>query len=156
MRILSQLHDGIHLKILPTLLEVFLRHLTYCRGKAFNEAYDKINEFSNFKYILVSWFDKLQDTATELGSGDTFLRTWNFLLNYNQSLNIQFNSFLSIILQSNSKKIHRFQLVDMVNHSGLPLSNVLHILHSNPVFLYLRYFFATNLINNFINTTLSS
>ena len=67
MGILSQPHDGIHLKILHTLLEVFLRHLSYCRRKALNEAHDKINEFSNFKYNLVSRFNKLQDTATELG-----------------------------------------------------------------------------------------
>ena len=75
MGILYQLHDGIHLKNLPTFLEVFLRHLSYCCRKTFNEAYDKINEFSNFKYNLVSQFNKLQDTATELGSDDTFLRT---------------------------------------------------------------------------------
>ena len=51
---------------------VFLRHLSYCPNKAFHEAYDKMNEFSNFKYNLVSRFDKLQGTATELGSKDTF------------------------------------------------------------------------------------
>ena len=83
MEISSQWHDVIHLKTLPTLLEVFLRHLYHCRRKAFNEAYDRINEFSNFKYNLVSRFNKLQDTATELGSKDTFLRTCNSLLNYN-------------------------------------------------------------------------
>ena len=68
-----QLHDSIHLKILPILFEMFLRHLSYCQRKACNEAYDKINGFSNFKYNPVSWFNKLQDTATELGSKDTFL-----------------------------------------------------------------------------------
>ena len=77
MGISFQLHNGIHLKILPTILEGFLRHLSYCYRKAFNEAYDKINEFSNVKYNLVSRFNKLQDTATELGSKDTFLRTWD-------------------------------------------------------------------------------
>ena len=49
--------------------------------KAFNDAYNKINEFSNFKYNLVSRFNKLQDTAPELGSKDTFLRTWDSRLN---------------------------------------------------------------------------
>ena len=44
----SQSHHGIHLKILPTLLDVCVRYLSYCRSKAFKEAYDKINEFSNF------------------------------------------------------------------------------------------------------------
>ena len=66
----SQSHDGIHSEILSTLLEVFLRHLSYCRRKAFNEPDDKINEFSIFKYNFVSRFNKLQDTATELGSKD--------------------------------------------------------------------------------------
>ena len=82
-----------HLNILPALLEVFLRHLSYCRRKAFNEAYDKINEFPNFKNNLVSRFKKPQDNVTELGWKDTFLRTWNSLLNYDQSLNIQFDWF---------------------------------------------------------------
>ena len=68
----SQSHDGIHLKSLPKLLKVFLRYLSHCRRKNVNEAYDEINEFSNFKYNLVSRFNKLQDTATELGSKDTF------------------------------------------------------------------------------------
>ena len=126
MRISFQSHDGISLKALPTLLEVFLRHLSYWRRKAFNEVYDKINEFSNFKYNLISRFSQLQDTATELDSKDTFLRTWNSLLNYNQSLSKQFNSFLSVMDLSNSNKIQIFKLVNMVNHSGLPLSNVLH------------------------------
>ena len=72
-------HDGIYLKTLPKLLEVFLRNLSYCRGKAFNDAYDKINELSNFKYTLVSRFNKLQDTANELDLKD-FLGTCNSLL----------------------------------------------------------------------------
>ena len=50
---------------------------------AFYEGYGKINEFLNFKYNFVSRFNKLQNTAIELGSKDTFLRTWNSLLNYN-------------------------------------------------------------------------
>ena len=126
MGVSSQSHDGIHLKILPSLLDLFLRHLSYYRRKAFNEACDKINEFSNFKYNLVSRFNKLQDTATELGSKYTFLKTWNFLLNYNQNLNIQFNSFFCVMPQSNSKKIQIFQLINMVKHSDLPFSNVFH------------------------------
>ena len=82
-----QLHDDIHLKILPTRLKLFLRHLSYCHKKASNEAYDKINEFSGFKYNLFSRLNKLQDTATKLISKDTSMRTCNSLLNYNQSLN---------------------------------------------------------------------
>ena len=94
----SQSHDSIHLKILPKFLEVFLRHLyfSYCRRKAFNEAYDKINEFSDFKDYLASRFNKLEDTATELGSKNSFLRTWNSLLNYNRSLNMPFDWCLSL------------------------------------------------------------
>ena len=49
----SQSHDGIHLKILPTLLEMFPRYLSYCRRKAFNEADDEINEFSNLDTICL-------------------------------------------------------------------------------------------------------
>ena len=64
----SQSHDAIHLNILPILLQVFLMHLFCCRRKAFNEGYDKINRFSNFKYNFVSQFNKLQNTATKLGS----------------------------------------------------------------------------------------
>ena len=45
----SQLYDSVLLKILRTLLEVFLRNLTYYRRKAFYEGYDKTNEFSKFK-----------------------------------------------------------------------------------------------------------
>ena len=57
------------------------------------EIYDKINKLWNFKHNLVSRFNNLQGNATELGSKDTFLRTWYSLLNYNWSLNIQFNLF---------------------------------------------------------------
>ena len=40
----SQFNDGVQLKILPTLSEVFLRHLSYCRRQAFqDDGYDKIN-----------------------------------------------------------------------------------------------------------------
>ena len=130
--------------------------LSYCRRKAFNEVYDKINEFSNFKHNLVFRFNKLQDTATELGSKDTFLRTQNSLLNYNRSLNMKFNSFLSVIPQSNSKTIQIFQLVNMVNHSGLPLSNVLH------KYFILNLLFVSEILlrckfdKNLINKTLSS
>ena len=53
---------------MSTLLEAFLRHLSYCRRKAFNDAYANINEFLNSKYNIVSQLKKLQDTATQLGS----------------------------------------------------------------------------------------
>ena len=34
---LSQAHDGVHLKNLPTLVYLFLSYITYCRSKAFYE-----------------------------------------------------------------------------------------------------------------------
>ena len=43
IRTSSQWHDDIHLNIIPTLLEVFLRHLSYSRMEAFNKVYDKTN-----------------------------------------------------------------------------------------------------------------
>ena len=55
------------------------------------DGYDKINGLSNFKCNLDSCFNKLRDTADELGSKKTFLRTWNSILNNNGNLNIQFN-----------------------------------------------------------------
>ena len=87
-----QSHNGIDLKILPTLLEVFRRHLFYCHRKVFHEdGYIKVSELSNFKCNHVSHFNKLGDTATELGLKGTFSRTWNSIVNNNGSLNIQFN-----------------------------------------------------------------
>ena len=82
----SQFH-GVQLEILPTFLEVFLRHLSYCRRKAFHDdGYYRVNELN-----LVSRFNKLRDTATELSLKETFLKTWNSLSNNNGNLDIQFN-----------------------------------------------------------------
>ena len=79
----SQFYAGIELKILPTLLEVFLRHLSYCGRQAFHDdGYDKINEL--FECNLVSCFNKIRDTATKL-------KIWDSLLNNNGNLNLQFN-----------------------------------------------------------------
>ena len=70
----SQFHDGIQLKILPTLIEVVLRDLSYCCKKAFyDDRYDKINELFNLKCNLVSRLSKLR--TTELGSKEIFLKT---------------------------------------------------------------------------------
>ena len=78
-------YDGVHLKTLPTLLEVILMHLF----KACHEdGYDKINELSNFKCDLVSCFNKFKGIANELGPKITFLRTWISILNNNENLNI--------------------------------------------------------------------
>ena len=88
----SHTHDGIKLEILQTLIEVFLRHVTFCRRKAFyGDGYDKIQELSNFKGNLVSHFKKLRAMLVEFGSKESFLRKWNFVLNTNGTLNIQFN-----------------------------------------------------------------
>ena len=73
MRTKSLFHNSIHLKILPTLIEVFLRHIIYCQTKAFYEnEYDKINELWNFKWNLASHINKIRDGAIELGSRDLF------------------------------------------------------------------------------------
>ena len=47
-------------------------------------------ELSNFKCNIASRFNKLRDTATELDSKETFLKTWSSVLNNNGNLNIQF------------------------------------------------------------------
>ena len=45
-------HQDVKLEILPTLIEVFLRHLSICRRKVFYEdGYNKINELSSYKGI---------------------------------------------------------------------------------------------------------
>ena len=61
----------------------------------------RCKELFKFKRNLVSCFNKFRDTATELGSKETFWKTWNFLLNNNGNLNIQSNRFS----QSNSWSI---------------------------------------------------
>ena len=82
----SQFH-GVQSEILPTFLEVFPRHLSYCRRKAFHDdGYYRVHELN-----LVSRFNKLRDTATELSLKETFLKTWNSLSNNNGNLDIQFN-----------------------------------------------------------------
>ena len=122
-----QLHDGVHLKLLPTLLEVFFIYRSYGSRKVFYEGYGNINKFSNFKCNLVSQFNKPRDTTTNLRSKNAFLMIWNSILNYNWSLIYNLVDFVfSVIPHSYSKKIQLFQLVNMINHSGLSVPNVLH------------------------------
>ena len=60
----SQYNDGAHLTILPTLLEVFFRQISYYRRKAFYEdGYGKVNQRSNFKYHPAYCINKLGDTT---------------------------------------------------------------------------------------------
>ena len=66
-------------------------HHLYCCRKAFYEIYDKCNGLSNFKSNLSFDSTSSKIAAAELSLKDTFLRTWNFVLNYHWSLNIQFN-----------------------------------------------------------------
>ena len=74
-------HDSVKLEILPKLLQVFLRHLSYCRRKAFYEdGYSKIHEFSNYKGNLISRFNKLRATSIKLGFIESFLKKWNSIL----------------------------------------------------------------------------
>ena len=92
MEMSSQTQDNAKLEILPTLTEVYLRHLSFCRRKAFYEdGYNKIHELSNYKGNLISRFIKLKDISIEMGLKDSFLGKWNSLLNSNGTLNIQFN-----------------------------------------------------------------
>ena len=85
-------YEDVRLEILPILIEVFLRHLSFYRRKAFYEdGYKKINELDNYKGNLISRFKTLKDKAMELGSKKSFLKKWKFLLDRNKSLNIQFN-----------------------------------------------------------------
>ena len=65
----SQIYDGVHLKSIPTILEVILMHLFKA---CLEDGYDKINELSSFKCSLVSFFNKLRDIANELGSKNIF------------------------------------------------------------------------------------
>ena len=81
-------NDSVKLEILQTLTEVFLRHVNFCRRKAFyGDGYDKISELSNFKGNLVSRLNKLKDMSVELGFKESFLRKWNSLFNTNGTLN---------------------------------------------------------------------
>ena len=78
------------------LVEVILRHLSFCRRKAFYEdGYDKINELDNYKRNIISHFNTLRDKAIELGSKESFLKKWKFLLNRKDSPNIQFNQSIN-------------------------------------------------------------
>ena len=87
----SHSHDGVKLEILPTLIEVFLRYLSFCQRKAFYEyGYNKIHELSNYKGNLISRFNALRDRSIALGSKGSFLKKWNSLLNINGTLNIKF------------------------------------------------------------------
>ena len=82
----SQFHGDIHLKILPTLMKVFLRHISYCRRKTFHEdGHDRINKLSNFKCNFDSPVNKIRDTATELDSKDI----WNSYHTRSSSKNIK-------------------------------------------------------------------
>ena len=61
----SHSHNGVKLEILPTLIEVCLRHLSFCRRKAFyDDGYNKIHELSNYKGNLISRFNVLCKMST--------------------------------------------------------------------------------------------
>ena len=92
-------HEDIKLEIFPILIEVFIRHLSFCRRKAFYEdGYDKINELDNYKGNLISKFKNLKDKTAELGSKQSFLKKWKPLLDQNELLTIQFNLTTTFLL----------------------------------------------------------
>ena len=85
-------HEDVKLEIFPTLIEVFIRHLSFCRRKAFyKDGYNNINELDNYKGNLISRFKNLKNKIAELGSKQLFLKKWKPLLDQNELLNIQFN-----------------------------------------------------------------
>ena len=71
----SHTHDGVKLEILPTLTEVFLRHLSFCGRKAFYEdGQNKINELSNYKGSLIAGFNTFRDMAIDWVQKNLFRR----------------------------------------------------------------------------------
>ena len=88
----NKTHEDVKLEIFPILIEVFLRHLSFCRRKAFyKDGYNEINELDKYKGNLISRFNTLKDKAIELGSKKSFLKKWELLLDRNELLTIQFN-----------------------------------------------------------------
>ena len=88
----NKTHEDVKLEIFPILIEVFLRHLSFCRRKAFyKDGYKNINELDNYKGNLISRFKTTNDKAIELGSKKSFLKKWELLLDWNELLTIQFN-----------------------------------------------------------------
>ena len=50
---MTQFHNDICLKINPTLLELYLRHISYCQRTVFcKNKYDQINALQNYKDML--------------------------------------------------------------------------------------------------------
>ena len=81
MGLYNNTHENIKLEIFPILIEVFLRHLSFCRRKAFyKDGYNKINGLDNYKGNLSSRFKTCKDKAIELGSEKSFLKKWELLL----------------------------------------------------------------------------
>ena len=69
----SQFHIGVHLKTVATLMQVFLRHITYVEGKPFMKMnMTNISELPNFKCNVAFHISKIRDTAIELGSRGSF------------------------------------------------------------------------------------
>lgn len=84
-------YDDVELEILPMLIEVFLRHLFFCKRKTFyGDDYSKINELINYKSNLISRFNSLTEKAIVIGSKELFLKKWKLLLDRKESLNIHF------------------------------------------------------------------
>ena len=77
MGLFDRTHEDVKLEIFPTFIEVFIRHLSFCRRKAFyKDGYNKINELDNYKGNLISRFKTLKDKATELGSKQSFKQSF--------------------------------------------------------------------------------
>ena len=74
-------------------------------GNAPNILCPRCKELFNFKYNLVSCYNKLKDTATELSSKEIFLKIWNSLLNNNENLIYSSTSFLRVTLSHYGKAV---------------------------------------------------
>ena len=92
MGLFYKIHDDVRLEISPILIEVFIGHSSFCRRKAFyGDGSNKINELDNYKRNLISRFETIRDKAMELGSKESFLKKWKFLLERKKSHTIQFS-----------------------------------------------------------------
>ena len=61
-------------------------------------SFIKLMNSQIFKIQSCLWFQQAQNTANELGSKETFLKTWNFLLNNNGTLNLLALPVFSVVL----------------------------------------------------------
>ena len=84
-------HEDVRLEILSIFIKSLLDTSLFVEGKLFMKTDNKINQLDNYKRNLISRFKTLRHKAMELGSKESFLKKWKFLLVRKESLNIQFS-----------------------------------------------------------------